>query len=180
MGLETLAALTLTEVLAGASIAATAIGGVMQAQAASVEGESAQNIANYNAQVAEQDAKAVEQRTALEQRREAQAAARRQSTLEARLGAEAVVSTAGAPLLMQAKQASESELQNLMVGYEGATQAARLRSQAAGIRAGGKLARQRGRARATGALIGAGTSVITGFAAGREKLPRIDNSDFIL
>ena len=157
------------EVLAGLAIASAVTGGVMQAQAASVEGKSAQNIANYNAQVAEQEAKAVEQRTALEQRREAQAAARRQSTLEARLGASGAVTTAGAPLLLQAKQASESELENLLIGYEGATQAARLRSQAVGIRAGGKLARQRGRAKATGALIGAGTSVITGFAAGREK-----------
>ncbi|GAF70619.1 unnamed protein product, partial [marine sediment metagenome] len=63
MGLEVLA-------LAGA-VGLTAYGQIQAGRAASVEAESRQNIAEYNAQVQEREAKVIEQRTSLEQRRQA-------------------------------------------------------------------------------------------------------------
>jgi len=161
MGLETLALVAATGM--------TAYGQIQAGQAASVEAESAQNIANYNAQIQEREAKAIEQRTALEQRKQAEAAARQQSALEAGLGAAGAVSTAGAPLMLQAKQASESELANLMIGYTGREEATAARTQAQLDRMGGKLAKQRLKAEAKGQYIGAGTTLLSGFSSGVDK-----------
>jgi len=159
MGLETLVA----------TMAMQAFSQIREGQAASVEGKSRQNIANYNAQVEEQKAKAIEQRTAMEQRRQAEEAARQQSTLEAGLGAAGAVSTAGAPLMLQAKQASESELKNLNIGYTGREEATAARTQGQLDIMGGKLARQRGKAEAKGQYIGAGATLLSGFSSGVDK-----------
>jgi hypothetical protein len=152
MGLETLA----IAAIAGSQI----YGGI----AAEQEGKSQQAIQNYNAAVMEQQAKATEQKTAFEQKRQAEAAERQASKLQAGLGAAGAVTTTGTPLLIQAKQASELELENLMIGYEGATEAARARSEAAGYKMQGKLVRQRGRAEMIGGFMGAGGTLLTGFS----------------
>ena len=146
-----------------------AAGQIKAGQAASAEGKSRQNIDNYNAQVQEREAQAIEQRTAVEQRRQAEAAERRQSTLEAGIGAAGAVATAGSPLLLQARQASESELANLNIGFTGREQATAARTQAQLDILGGKLARQRGKAKATGKFIGAGSTLLTGFQTGKER-----------
>ena len=85
------------------------------------------------------------------------------------MGVAGAVPTAGAPLMLQAKQASESELENLMIGYTGRERAMAARTQAQLDIMGGKLARQRGRAEATGRYIGAGTTLLTGFGKGKER-----------
>lgn len=147
-------------------IAGTVLGAAGQVQAgraAAAEAQSAQAIANYNAAVQEREAQAIEARTGLEQRRQAEEAARAMGRMRAGLGISEVVPTVGAPLRMQAKQASEFEMENLMLGYRGATAAARARSAAEIERLGGRLARQRGRAREQAAYIGAGTTLLTGF-----------------
>jgi len=162
----------LSTLAAYAAVAGTglqAYGQFQAGRAASAEAESRQNIAEYNAQIQEREAKAIEQRTALEQRRQAEAAARQQSALEAGLGAAGAVTTVGAPLMLQAKQASESELENLMIGYTGREQATAARTQAKLDIMGGKLAKQRGRAIARGRYIGAGTTLLSGFATGTER-----------
>ena len=152
-----------------AGVGLQAFGQFKAGQAASAEGKSQQNIANYNAQVQEREAKAIEQRTAVEQRRQTEAAERRQSTLEAGIGAAGAVATAGSPLLLQARQASESELANLNIGFTGREQATAARTQAQLDITQGKLSRQRGKARATGKFIGAGSTLLTGFATGKER-----------
>lgn len=164
MGLETLA---LAAFVGGTGM--QVFGQIRAGQAAEAQAEAEQNIAQYNAQVQEQEAKAIEQRTALSQRRQAEAAARRLSTLEAGVAAAGAVTTVGAPLMLQAKQASESELENLDIGYTGREQATAARTQARLDIARGKLARQRGRAEARGRYIGAGTTLLTGFATGAER-----------
>lgn len=150
-------------VLAIAGAAAAVGGQIYTGMAQKAEAQSAQAMENYKAQVAEQDAKAIEQRTRLEQRRAAQSAARRMSALEAGLAASGAVTTVGAPLMLQATQAAEDEMENLMIGYEGQIEASRARSRAAGYRMSGKMAKQRGRSRATSSFIGAGSSLIKGF-----------------
>ena len=158
------------EVLAFAAATGLGVYGQVQAgRAAEAEAKSRQNIAEYNAQVQEQEAKAIEQRTALAQRRQAEAAARQLSALEAGVGVAGAVPTAGAPLMLQAKQASESELENLMIGYTGRERAMAARTQAQLDIARGKLARQRGKAEARGRYIGAGATLLNGFAKGAER-----------
>jgi hypothetical protein len=84
--------------------------------------------------------------------------------MQAGMGEAGAVTTVGTPLLIQAKQASELELKNLMIGYEGATEAARARSEAAGYKMEGKIARRKGRAGMIGGFLGAGGTLLTGFS----------------
>lgn len=140
-------------------------GQIQAGRAAAAAGESAQAIANYNAAVQEREAQAIEQRTGLEQRRQAEEAARAMSRMRAGMGMAGVIPTAGTPLQIQAKQASEFEMENLMIGYRGMTEAARARSAAEIERMGGELAIQRGRAAEQAAYIGAGATLLTGFGA---------------
>jgi len=151
--------------LMAAGVGLGVYGQIQAGKAAEVEAKSAQAIANYNAAVQEREAKAIEQRTSLEQRRQAEEAAREMSRIQAGLGVAGAAPTVGAPLLIQAKQASEFELENLMIGYRGQTEAARARSAAEIERMGGKLAMQRGRAAKRAAYIGAGTTLLTGLGA---------------
>lgn len=151
-------------VLMGVGLGLTALGEIQAGRAAAVEAESAQALANYNAAVQEREATAIEQRTALEQRRQAGEAARAMSRLRAGLGVAGVVPTAGTPLQIQARQASEFEIENLMIGFRGVTAAERARSAAEMERMGGRLAIQRGRVRERAAYIGAGATLLTGFA----------------
>lgn len=148
-----------------AGIALGVVGQVQAGRAAAAEAESQQAMANYNAAVQEREARAIEARTGLEQRRQAEESARAMSAMRARIGVAGVVPTVGASLKLQAKQASEFELENLMVGYRGATEAARARSAAEIERMGGRLARQRGKARERAAYIGAGTTLLKGFGS---------------
>jgi len=156
-----MAPLALPAMIAG--IGLTAAGQIQAGRVAGAEAESAQAIANYNAAVQEREAQAIEARTGLEQRRQAEEAARAMSAMRARIGVAGVVPTVGAPLQVQAKQASEFEMENLMIGYRGRTEAARARSAAEIERMGGRIAIQRGRARERAAYIGAGTTLLTGF-----------------
>lgn len=131
------------------------------------EGRSAQNLAEYTAQVEEQQAKAVRAKTKFEQRRQAKAGERVKSALRARLGAAGAEVSAGTPLLLSAVQAAELELENLLIGYEGEVAARRAESQAVLDRLQGKLARQRGKSAARQANIQFGmqtASLLTGFA----------------
>lgn len=141
----------------------TVAGQVQAGRAAAAEAASAQALANYNAAVQEREARAIEQRTSIEQRRQAEEAARAMSRLRAGLGVARVIPTAGTPLQIQAKQASEFEIENLLIGYRGITKAARARSAAEIERMGGRIAIQRGRARKRAAYIGAGKTLLTGF-----------------
>ncbi len=147
---------------------------------------SQQAIADYNAKVAEQEARAIEQSTRYKQQRQVEAASRYGSSLLARLGAAGVVVSEGAPLMIQAQQAAEAELDNLMIGYEGQTAAARARSQARLDTMQGLVHRQqadiygrqagilgervraydpRARAAFRAGRIGAGATLLTGFGA---------------
>ena len=139
-------------------------GQVYSGMAANAQGKSEQNMENYNAALSEREAGMTEQRTALQQKQQAEEASRRQSTMKAGLGASGVVSTEGSPLLIQAEQASQDEFQNLLVGYQGQQEATALRSGATLNRMEGKVARQKGKAGMTAGFIGAGSTLMSGFA----------------
>lgn len=136
---------------------------IQAGRVAEEEAESQQALAEYRAAVQEHEAQAIEQRTMVEQQRQAEEAERAMSVLQARIGVAGAVPTVGAPLQVQAKQASEFELENLMIGYHGRTAAERARSAAELERIGGQLARERGKAARQAAYIGAGATLLTGF-----------------
>lgn len=119
-------------------------------------GEEDNAVARYNAKLKEREAKAAEQKALIESRQQAEAAARKMSSLRAAISKSGAVSSTGTALAVLGKQAEESEKENLMIGYEGATESQRLRSEAEGLRYEGKVARRAGR-------IGAGATLLTGF-----------------
>lgn len=140
-----------------------AFGSYKAGEAASVEAKSQQAVANYNAQVAEQQARAEEAATAYKQRKQAEDASRYASSLRAALGASGVASDEGTPLMIQAQQAVESNLDNLMIGYEGQLAASRARSQASLDRAQAGMYGSRSSSLMAAGMTTAGTSLLTGF-----------------
>lgn len=155
MGVETLL------ILAAAGVAAG--GEVYSGIQAKKEAASAAAMEEYNARVAEQEAKQIEKRSEYEQQRQTKEAARTMGTLAAGLSASGAIPSEGTPLLLQAKQASELELENLMIGYEGKVGAGRAMSQATLDRMQAKLYRQKGRNLAIGSYMKAGSTLLTGF-----------------
>jgi len=147
------------------AVATIAAGQVYSGMAASAEGKGESRLAKYNAQVQEREAQAIEQRGKREGIMQAKEAERRMSTLAARLGTSGVVTTEGSPLAILAEQATESEQDNLMIGYNAQLEASRARAQARADIYEGKLAKQRGRNKATASYIGAGGTLLTGFSS---------------
>lgn len=156
-----MAPLAIPLIIAGTGIAAA--GQIQAGRAAEAEAKSAQNIANYNAAVQEQQAKVARQKAGFEQRRQAKRGERVKSALRAQLGAAGAEIDVGAPLLLQAEQAAELELENLLIGYEGEITAGRAMSQATLDRLQGKLSRQRGKATQQASYFKAGSTLLTGF-----------------
>ncbi|HEC64582.1 MAG TPA: hypothetical protein ENI23_04760 [bacterium] len=110
-----------------------------------VAGKSAQNIANFNAEVAKQEAEAIRKRAAFAQKRQAKRGVAAKSALIAKLG-EGLASPVAADLI--AEQAAETELENLLIGFEGEVKARRSESQAELDILQGRLAKQRGKSAA--------------------------------
>jgi hypothetical protein len=142
-----------------------AAGQVREGMAASAEGKSTQAMAEYNAKLQEREAKNIEAKTQYEQRKQAEYADRELSSMRAGLGTSGVVSTTGSPLLVQAKQASEFEITNIMMGQEGIQQAMAARSGAALSRLEGKIARQRAKNLASASYLSAGGTALSGFGS---------------
>ncbi len=124
------------------------------------EGRSAQNIANFNAAIQEQQAKAQRAKGTFEQKRQAKRAARVKSALTAS------IATAGglaSPVAgdLAAEQAAELELENILIGFESEVLAGRAESQATLDRLQGKILRQRGKTAARAANIKFATQLAT-------------------
>lgn len=169
--------ITAAVVVAAVGVGVGAAGTLQAGQAAAAQAKSAEAMAEFNAEIAEQEAKAIELRTGFEGRRQAEAAERRQSALRAALGASGVIPSAGAALRIQTEQAKESELEQLLIGFEGATMAARSRSQQVLDTAQAGIFSQRARAAISASRIQAGATLLQGFGqvgmAGRGKGPSI-------
>ena len=128
------------------------------AQGIRVAGKSAQNIAEFRAQIAEQNAKAARLRSGFAQQRQAEVAEANLSQTIANLGAAGAI---GSPVAIDIglKQISESELENLLIGFEGERAEASSLLTAALERAGGKLARQQAKSAARAANISFAISI---------------------
>lgn len=149
--------------LLAAGVGLQAVGQLQASQAAAAQAEGQQAMAEFNARVQEQQAKAIEARAEFRQQRQAKEAGRIASTLQAGLGAAGVVPSEGTPLLIQSEQAVESELENLLLGFEGEVGAARARSQAQLDRMQAQVFGQRAKVAGRAGLFGAGATLLTGF-----------------
>lgn len=156
-------AFSLAQTAVTSGIALSAFGQYKQGQAAQAQAQSEQNIANYNAKIQQQEAAAKRTATRFESKRQAESAARTRSALKARTAAAGGI---GSPVAIDlaAEQASELELENLLLGFEGETTATRAERQGQIDIASGGLSKQRGKAGKTAADIGIGTTLLTGFA----------------
>ena len=129
------------------------------------QGQSEQNIAEFNAQVAGQRAIAERAKAGFAQKRQAKKGVAIQSALEAKLGAKGGI---GSPVAgdLVGEQAEELGLENLLLGFEGEVLAQQSESQAELDRLQGKLARQRGKSAARAANVQfatqIGTTLLTG------------------
>ena len=133
------------------------------------EGKSAQNIANFNAAVALQEAEAQRAKAGFAQKRQAKRGVQIKSALIAKLGAAGGIGSAVAADLA-AEQAAELELENLLIGFEGEILAGRAESQAELDVLQGKIAKQRGKTAGRAANIRFGTQLATlGIGAGLLK-----------
>jgi len=144
--------ITLAVVGGGLAIGGAGVG----AYGAIQEGDAA-NAAGMNAEkIGRMQAKEIEAKTGFDQLRQAEEGARTLSTIEAAQGASGAVTTQGSPLLVKAKQASELELENMMIGREGGIAADRARYE-------GKLARWQGKAAQGQGYLKAGGTLLQGF-----------------
>lgn len=127
------------------------------------EGKSAQNIAEFNARIEEQNAIAARNRAAFASKRQAK---RGVAITSAQTAAVAAAGGLGSPVFadLTAEQAAELELENLIIGFEGEVEAQRSLNQAELDRLSGRLAKRRGKAAGRAANIKFGTSLLTGFA----------------
>ena len=151
--------------IGGAVIAAAGIGLSAVGQAKQLKAQQA--MAKYNEAVKNQQAKEAEAIAQFKQRKQSREASRTQASLRAGLGLSGVVSDEGTPLLLQGEQAFESEQENLIIGYQGQVGANRARAEArlAGMQADA-FGSQVGPTAIAGG-IGAGSSLLSGFAGAR-------------
>jgi len=149
--------------VAAAGTGLAAVGQIQAGRAAKAQAQAQQSVAEYNAAVAEREAQSIEAATQFKQRRQAKEAARIKSSLLAKIGASGAVPGAGTALLLEAEQAAEMELENLMIGYEGRVSAQRARSQSSIHSAQASIYGMRGSAAYKAGMIGAGSTLLTGF-----------------
>jgi len=151
--------------LAGAGLSAA--GTIQQGRVAKAQAKGEQAMAEYNAKVSEQSAKAVEMKTAFDQQRQAKFSQRVLGTLRARLGGSGAATYEGAPVEAVSEQASELSLENALIGYEGQIEAGRFRSQGTLYGMEGKIAGMRAKNAMTGAYLSAGGTLLTGLGTAK-------------
>jgi len=134
-----------------AALATAAAGTVTSAVSAIQQGKSAQNLANYNAQIAQNDAIAARQKAEFDAR-----AQERQARLFAGTQRASMASTGGELLDMQDvvdMSAEEAELENLAIRYGGEMGYRAGQQRATVARMEGAAAKQRATGQAVGSLL---------------------------
>ena len=146
----------MSSALAIAAIAATVIGAGVSAASASQQGKSAQNLANYNAQIAQNDAIAARQKAEFDAR-----AQERKAKLFGGTQRASMAGTGGELLDMQDvadMYAEEAELEHLAIRYGGEMgyRAGQQRATVASFE--GSVAKQKAKGDAMGSLLTGATS----------------------
>lgn len=147
------------------AIGTMAAGQVMQGFAAKRQGENEAAIAKYDQAVTNREVEQIELTNRFRSIQQAQESERIGNEILVNVNALGSVPTQGAGLLARATQSVQSELDNLLIGYEGRIEASRARSQAAGYGIEATAAKQRGRAGFAAGMIGAaGTTLLGAYA----------------
>ena len=134
-------------------------------------------LAKYNQQLALQRAKAVEERTKFRQMRQAEYGQRLLGQQKASLGGSGMASGAGGVGdMILAEQASELELENLLIGQEGLLEASQARSQANQYGFQASQLGQQARNSILGGFLGASPMVATGAYYGFKGLGKFGGS----
>jgi cell wall-associated NlpC family hydrolase len=136
--------------VAWAAVAAAAVSAVAAVQ----QGQATSKMAKYNAQVMENQAVAERQKAALEEQRHRARTTKLLSTQRA-LIAKSGLDLEGSPLLVMEDTAAQSELDSLLIRYNGEMGANRAQSQAG-------LDRMRASSASTGGYLSAGASLLNG------------------
>ena len=149
--------------LGAAGLASSAYGQVRAGQAAAAQAKGQEAMAAYNARVQQQEAEMAAQQSIYRQNLHNREMSRQQSSLLASLSASGADPSAGTPLLIQAMQASEAEMDRLMIAYQGQIASGRALSQGNMDRLQANIYGQRAKNEATAGYLKAGTSLLTGF-----------------
>lgn len=142
---------------------ATAVGAGVAAYSSYQSGQATKRLMNYNAALADQDAKVRERDgriLANAQRQQNLRLMARQRALYGKAG----VNMTGSPLLVQAEQAGQLEMAALEVERQGSIEAGRARQQAVLDRMQGKAAARAGTLNAAGTIL-QGTGQVAGYYA---------------
>jgi len=151
--------------MAVASAGLMAVSSIQQGRIAQSEAEYQAALQRRNALVLEQDAKARIEKAKFDQVRQAKFGRKVLGKKIARAATSGALLSEGAPLRAISEQAEELDLENLIIGHEGLTGAARLKDQAALSRTEAEFSILRGKRARQAGIIGAGTSLLRGFAA---------------
>jgi hypothetical protein len=154
--------------VAFAGLALSVAAAAQQRQAAKDDATRRKNLATFNAQVQENEAKAKKQAAEFASKRLAKKSKRESDRLQTRL---AKAGGLGSPVAedLAVDLETEQDLLDLLIGFEGETAAKQARAQAAIDTAAGKRAVARGQAQATAATIGGGSALLSGFNTGGRR-----------
>lgn len=142
---------------------------IQQGRIADAEGRAESRLQERNAAIFDQDAVARERKARFDQLRQVISGAKVLGRLRAGLGASGARLDVGAPIRLLSDQAEELELDNLLIGFEGAVEAQRFRNQAVISRFKGSLANIRGKAARRASFVKAGASLLTDFGTAKQE-----------
>lgn len=152
-----------------AAAGAKAVSSIQQGRIAAAEAKAQAKLDERNAAIFEQNAAARERKARFDQLRQVVAGVKVLGRLRARLGASGARLDVGAPIRALSDQAEELELDNLLIGFEGAVEAGRFREQAVISRFKGSLGRKRGKAARRASFLKAGTGLLSDFSMAKQE-----------
>jgi hypothetical protein len=148
--------------LIGAGTAVSAYGMYAQGQAADEQSKREQELANYNAEIKDREAKALLARSLEEAEQFGEQGRRLQAEQKVSYAKGGVLSSEGTPSMLLEETERNLEADRMKIINEGYLNQSFAQSQAMGMRYEGMSARARGRNAKTGAMIGATGSLLTG------------------
>lgn len=143
-------------IIAAIAIVAVVAAGV-SAYAAYEQGQTAEATAKYNAKIAEQQAQSSQQIAHAQAQQQREQSRRLMAANRAGIGASGI-SDVGSPLLLQADNATQAELNAQMTEYGGTLRAQGFRSEI-------PLLKYQGRRAAEAGMLGAGSTLLSGVAS---------------
>jgi hypothetical protein len=133
--------------------------GVYSAVQQNKAGKAAEDAEEYNASIADQNARAIQDKAAYDEEMHRERVKKLLKSQRALYGGSGV-DMEGSPLMVQADTTEQGEMDALAIRQGGNVQAAQQRSQANLMRMYGRNAASAGRAQATGTLLSTGASAV--------------------